>query len=186
MTTTPRVPPLSKEQFDDEQKQLVGDWHILNFSRVLVRHPSLYRVFVPFIEKLIAFTELPPRDREILCLRTLSQCDEHYELQHHEDIARNKVNMSGDEISNIKAASTALHDFDKVLIKAVDELITKQRIQDDTWSALQKRYSTVQLMELTALVGCYVTMAMLTKTLDIQAESDNSNQQELEGLRRYT
>jgi hypothetical protein len=48
-----RIPPLSFEEFTAEQKALVGDWHHLNFSRVLVQHPGMYRVFLPFIDKVI-------------------------------------------------------------------------------------------------------------------------------------
>ena len=48
-----RIPPLSPDEFTDEQKGLVGEWHHLNFSRVLVRHPGMYRIFVPFIDKVI-------------------------------------------------------------------------------------------------------------------------------------
>jgi hypothetical protein len=54
-----RIAPLSPDDFTDEQKALVGDWHHLNFSRVLVQHPGMYRVFLPFLDKLIRGSALP-------------------------------------------------------------------------------------------------------------------------------
>ena len=49
-----RVPPLEVAEFSEEQARLVGDWTHLNFSRVIVRHPEMYRVFVPYIAQVIA------------------------------------------------------------------------------------------------------------------------------------
>jgi len=93
-----RIPPLSLEEFTDEQKALVGDWHHLNFSRVLVQHPGVYRVFLPFLDKLIRGSNLPARDREILCLRTLALGGDVYEGHHHVTIAR-KAGMTEAEIA---------------------------------------------------------------------------------------
>ena len=50
----PRIPPLAPEDFTSEQAELVGDWTHLVFSRVIVRHPELYAIFVPYIERVIA------------------------------------------------------------------------------------------------------------------------------------
>jgi hypothetical protein len=66
----PRIPPLPPEEFTPEQAELIGDWKNLVFSRVIVRRPDMYRIFLPYIEKVIADTRLPPRDRQIIVLRT--------------------------------------------------------------------------------------------------------------------
>ena len=88
MTDYPvRIPPLDPAQFTPEQAELVGAWTHLNFSKVIVRHPAMYPIFVPWIEQLIARTKLPPRDREVLVIRTLALSDETYEAHHHVQIA---------------------------------------------------------------------------------------------------
>src|SRR3546814_8723581 len=102
--SSPRIPPLHPEEFTDEQKELVGPWSVLNFSRVLARHPSLYRVFVPVVEKVIRYTDLPPRDREVLVIRTLAQCNETYEADHHAD--RSEENTS--ELQSLMRRSYAV------------------------------------------------------------------------------
>ncbi len=193
---SPRISPLSPEQFTAEQKELVGPWSVLNFSRVLAHHPALYRVFVPLVEKVIRYTELPPWDREVLVIRTLAQCGETYEASHHVDIAHG-VGMSDAQIQTviqIQAATqidaadggAGLSEFDGWLIKAADELVQQYRISDATWQALAQRYSTVELMEVVGLVGCYTAMAMVTRSFAIPLEQREATAEHLAELRQYT
>ena len=81
------MPPLAVAEFSEEQAALVGDWTHLNFSRVLVRHPALYRAFMPYIAQVIPGSSLPPRDREVLVVRTLALGGDVYEAHHHVQIA---------------------------------------------------------------------------------------------------
>jgi 4-carboxymuconolactone decarboxylase len=152
---------------------------------VLVRHPGLYRVFVPYIAQTIAGSTLPPRDREVLVLRTLALGQDVYETHHHMQIAL-KAGLSEAEIAAVRAADPALDDWDKCLISAADELVAGQRMSDATWTALGARYTLAQQMEVVLLVGCYSVMAMLTNTLGIAVESDPETENRLRALRQYT
>jgi 4-carboxymuconolactone decarboxylase len=180
----PRVPPLDPSEFTPEQAGLVGDWTHLVFSRVLARHPGMYRSFVPFIEQLIARTTLPPRDREVLVLRTLGLSDETYELHHHTMIAVN-AGMDPGEIAAL-AKGEALELFDTVLIKVAEQLCAGQDLSDATWAALREHYTEAQAMEVVFLVGCYLTMAMLTKTFRMPLEGDEGDFEQITALRQYT
>jgi alkylhydroperoxidase family enzyme len=184
MNPPPRIPALSSGEFTAEQATLVGDWAHLNFSRVIVQHPGLYRVFIPMIDMLIRGSSLPPRDREILVFRTLELCHEVYENHHHVLIARN-AGMSDAEIEDAKAGDGSLSPFDCVLVKAAEELVTGQRVSDETWDRLGERYSQSQKMEAVALVGCYTLMAMATKSYGIQVEDDPDDFRRLAQLRQY-
>lgn len=164
-----RIPPATGEELDRAQLELLGGWGAMNFAAVLVHHPELYAVFMPLIAKVIAGTNLPPHDRQILVLRTLALCDEEYEARHHAMISR----TAGLDAATIAAAGRAdavLSGFDATLAQAAEDLVRKQRIDDATWEELAQAYSRVQLMEVVALVGTYVTMAMATKSFGIQLE----------------
>jgi alkylhydroperoxidase family enzyme len=182
-STTPRIPPLSPEEFSTEQAELLGAWSHLVFSRVLARRPDMYRIFVPYIEKVIADTKLPPRDRQIVVLRTLALADETYELHHHKVISRN-AGMSEEEIA-AAASGEGLAGFDRTLADAAEQLLRRQTIDDATWAALAERYSEEQLMDVVFLAGCYATMAMLTKSFGMPLESDEDNAR-INALREYT
>ena len=185
-TRTPRIPPLAPEDFTAEQAELVGDWTHLIFSRVIVRHPELYRIFVPYIEQLIAGSSLPPRDREVLLLRALGMSGtETYETHHHVMIARN----AGMDEADIQAAirgGAQPSEWDETLVRATEELVHNQRIGDETWAALAERYSERQLMEVVFLVGCYNTMAMLTQSFGMELEGAPEDFERIEKLRTYT
>jgi alkylhydroperoxidase family enzyme len=182
-SAVPRVRPLALDEFTPEQAELVGAWSHLVFSRVIARRPDMYRVFVPFIEKVIAGTKLPPRERQIVVLRTLALAEETYELHHHKVISRN-LGMSEEEITAV-ARGEGLADFDRLLADAAEQLLRQQTIDDLTWAALAERYDEEQLMDLVFLAGCYATMAMLTKSFGIPLESDEESAR-INALRKYT
>lgn len=181
----PRVPPLSPESFTDAQKALVGDWGTLNFSRVVVQHPEVYGVFIPFLDKLIRGSNLPARDREVLVLRCLALCHETYEAQHHALIAR-KAGMTDAEIAAAGSGDERLSPWEQTLAKAAEELVQQRCVGDHTWQALAQRYSPTQMMEVVFLVGAYTLMAMVTKSFAIAVEDGAETFNRLEQLRQYT
>ena len=182
---TTRVAPLDRKEFSADQEALAGEWSHLNFSRVIVRNPDAYRAFVPFIDKVIRGSCLPPRDREVLLIRTLALCGETYEAHHHELIAR-KTGMSEAEIAAAASADAGLSPWDRTLTQAADELVRDQAIGDATWMALAEHYDTEQMMEVVFAVGCYTVMAMLTKSFGVQVENDPGTFEALKAMRQYT
>ena len=70
--------------------------------------------------------------------------------------------------------------------RAADELVHEHCVSDATWQALAHRYSTIELMEVVGLVGCYTTIAMVTRSFEIQLESRDDVAGELAALRAYT
>lgn len=183
--TAVRIPPLSVAAMTEEQKALIGRWTSMNFAAVMVTHPALYKTLVPLIAKVISGSDLPPRDREILVLRTLGLCGEVYELHHHGLIASN-AGMTPAEIEQVSAGNAAgLSPFDRSLVKAAEELARDQCVSNTTWQELAQRYSPVALMEVVSLVGVYTLMAMLTKSYGIQLE-DPETFNNFSKLRQYT
>jgi 4-carboxymuconolactone decarboxylase len=180
-----RIAPLALDEFTDEQKALVGEWHHLNFSRVLVQHPGMYRVFLPFLDKVIRGSNLPPRDREILCLRTLALGCDVYEAHHHVTIAR-KAGMTDAEIEAARTGGAGLGQFDQCLLRAAEELVRQQCVSDQTWACLAECYSREQLMETVFVVGCYTIMATITRSFGMEVEQDPETEQRLAKLRQYT
>lgn len=183
MSDTVRIAPLPIGDFTDEQARLVGDWKHLAFSRVLVRHPGMYRTFVPWLAEVITRTSLPPRDRQIVCLRMLELCGDVYEQTHHIVISR-KAGLSEEEIAAMRAGrGDCLTDDDRIILRATEELHREQRLSDATWARLAERYTEEQRMELVFLAGCYQVMAMLTKSFGIELEPELES---FNALRSYT
>ena len=181
----PRIPPVDPQTATPEQQKLLdGWWRNMNFARVMAQHPKLYAYFVPLIRKVIPETELPPRDRQILVLRTLALCDETYEATHHAHISHH-AGLTDADIEAARTGSPSLSPFERTLVKAADELVRFHRVSDDTWSSLAGRYSQVQLMEVVGLVGTYTMLAMIMRSYGVQLE-DAEGLEALQALRTYT
>ncbi|HEX5050362.1 MAG TPA: hypothetical protein VFZ65_01190 [Planctomycetota bacterium] len=73
---SPRIPPITPAERDEDTDQLldmVGDFRNNNIFLTLVRHPRAYKRLVPW-GTVMLFGTIPPRDRELLILRTAHRC----------------------------------------------------------------------------------------------------------------
>jgi alkylhydroperoxidase family enzyme len=183
--TQPRIPAIPIERLSAQQRSLIGAWTELNYSRVIVNHTDIYSVYIPFLAQLVERSKLPPRERELVCLRILTLCGEIYELNHHKTIARN-AGMSEDEIAAACGGDgECLSSFERAVLRATEELHREQNISDATWKELSTRYSDVQRMDLVFLAGCYVMMAMTTKTFGVEPEASQEQLQRINAVRDY-
>jgi 4-carboxymuconolactone decarboxylase len=176
MIDQPRIPPLAKSERGEAANELlamVGDLDRLNIFATMVRHPQLFKRWVPFGAVLLVQGSLPSRDRELLILRTAHRCSCTYEWRHHEEIAA-VVGLTGEEISAVREDPgwTGWSTFDRTLLQAADELHDDQAISDSTWSTLASRYDQAQLIEVPMLVGQYHGTAFTLNSLGIQLEDE--------------
>ena len=141
-----------------------------NIFTTLVRHPGLFRRWLPFGGKLLA-GRIPARQRELIILRTGWLCRAEYEWGQHVLIAR-QVGVTDDEIARVKDGPTAdgWSAFETSLLLAVDELHQDARIRDNIWQALAAEWDERQLIEFPMLVGHYQMVAFTLNSLGVQRE----------------
>jgi alkylhydroperoxidase family enzyme len=171
----PRIAPLQQDEMDDDARDLFAEAappgaRAVNVFATLVRHPGLFRRWLPFGGKLLR-GRLPARDRELMILRTAWVTESSYEWAQHVPIAKE----CGVTDEDIEAIANGTDDpwwspADATLIQAVDELHDDGKIGDDTWAALADRYDERQLIELPMLVGHYHMLAFTLNTLGVELE----------------
>jgi alkylhydroperoxidase family enzyme len=173
---TPRISPLPEDQQDDQAKELLSGVSAAgapaaNIFSTLVRHPGLFRRWLPFGGKLLGGGKLPARERELLILRTGWLCQAEYEWAQHREISRS-IGIIDEEIARVREGADAAgwDPFEASLIRAADELHTDARISDATWGALAERYDERQLIEVPMLVGHYHMVAFTLNTLGVPLE----------------
>jgi alkylhydroperoxidase family enzyme len=176
MIDQPRIPPLAESERDEAANELlamVGDLDRLNIFVTMVRHPRLFKRWVPYGAVLLRRGSLPSRDRELLILRTAHRCSCRYEWRHHEEIGA-EVGLHTEEISAVQEGPewTGWSAFDQALLRAVDELHDEQKISDSTWSTLATRYDQAQMIEVPMLVGHYHATAFTLNSLGVQLEAE--------------
>jgi alkylhydroperoxidase family enzyme len=175
--TAQRLAPVSGDDITDEMAELLGTnagvvatTPASNIFATLVRHPGLYRKWLPFGGKILA-GKLPARDRELLILRTGWNCRSEYEWGQHTLIGA-ASGLSAEEIDRVTAGPDAdgWDNFDRVLLRAADELHADACLTDATWAVLAERYDQRQLIEVPMLVGHYHMVAFALNSLGVQRE----------------
>jgi alkylhydroperoxidase family enzyme len=171
----PRIAPLAVEELTEQQRELLGGAGGLagtasNIFATLVRHPGLFRRWLPFGGKLLV-GKLSPRDRELLILRTAWNCKAPYEWGQHVSIAKSS-GLTDEEIGRVpRGADAAGWDHaDQTLLRVADELHDTATISDHSWAALRARFDDAQLVELPMLVGHYHLVAFTLNALGVPLE----------------
>jgi alkylhydroperoxidase family enzyme len=138
---------------------------------VILQHPALAKAFLTFNNHVAIASSLSKRIRELSILRISWLRRSEYEFVQHVVLGRN-AGLSDAEIERVQAGPEASgwDPIDADVLRAVDELYASARIQDRTWSRLSEHLSTMQLMDLVFVIGCYDTLAMVFKTFGVQLE----------------
>ena len=172
---SPRIPPLPEDERDEQARELLAAATIpgspaLNIFATLVRHPGLFRKWVPFGGKLLN-GKLSARHRELLILRTGWRCRCEYEWGQHVLIAKH-AGVTDEEVERIKTGADAdgWDETDALFLRAADELHEDQRISDTTWAALAERYDERQLIEIPMVVGQYHLVSFTLNSLGVERE----------------
>jgi 4-carboxymuconolactone decarboxylase len=171
----PRLTPLEPAQRTQEQRELlVGIWgeDAPNLFSTVARHPALFRAWMPFCMQLLTQSVFPPRDRELLIIRTASLCGSAYELEHHLRFGAD-VGLSDRDLAALTGGGS--HDWsqrERLLVAAADELHARHTISDATWHGLSALLTTEQLVELPMLVGHYILLAGTLRSLGVPLESE--------------
>jgi 4-carboxymuconolactone decarboxylase len=162
LPAAPRIQPLPA----------TGDARQLNIFRTLGRNRDLYKGFLALGGHLLGGTGLPPREREIVILRTGFRAGSEYEFGQHTRIGRD-AGLTDTEIAALADAGDARwSDDDSALIDLVDDLCEYDVVREQTWQRLSARWTEEQLLELLVLAGYYRLVSGLLNSVGVALEPD--------------
>jgi alkylhydroperoxidase family enzyme len=145
-----------------------------NLFSTVARHPALFRTWLPFCLQLAMHSVFPPRERELLIIRTAWLCGSAYELEHHLDRSA-EVGLTDHDLAAVTGeASDALSRREGLLVSAADELHASHTICDPTWRELSALLTAEQLVELPMLVGHYILLAGTLRSLGVPLDSEQA------------
>jgi 4-carboxymuconolactone decarboxylase len=172
----PRIAPLTEAEWTSEQRKLLQPFYeegkTYNVLGTMAQHWDAAQKFLVWAYHVMGGTStLPPRDRELLILRTGWLCQSEYEWGQHVLFAK-AAGLTDTEIARIKEGADAVgwSPFDANLLRAADELHKDAFISDQTWTALSERYNTKQLMDVVFAVGQYQLVSMSLNTFGVQLD----------------
>ena len=173
----PRVAPLGRAQRTEEQRELLsavlGD-DTPNLFSTVVRHPALFRTWLPFCLQLLTRSVFPPRERELLIIRTAWLCESAYELTHHLRVGA-EAGLSDRDLATLTGeGSQDWTPRERLLVAAAGELHANHTISEATWRGLSALLTTEQQIELPMLVGHYILLAGTLRSLRVPLESEQA------------
>jgi alkylhydroperoxidase family enzyme len=172
-----RLAPLEPARRTQEQRELLSD--VLgddapNLFSTLALHPALFRSWLPFCMQLLLHSVFPPRERELLIIRTAWLCGSDYELEHHLKVGA-EVGLTVDDLAAVTGeGSESWTPRERLLVAAAEELHANHTITDTTWQGLTAHLTTEQLVELPMLVGHYVLLAGTLRSLGVPLDSERA------------
>lgn len=174
----PRIQPTDDSDWNEDSRPLLeavrrNSGRVINVFRTIARHPKLLKRWTVFANHVLGGSTLPPRERELVILRTGFLCGSGYEWAQHATIGR-QAGLTDEEIDRIADGPDreSWSDGDSLLLAATDQLVSDKFIDQPTWDALAQRWSEQQLMDLVFAVGQYTLVSMALNTFGVQLEDD--------------
>lgn len=176
VAAAPRLAPLTSAAADDSQRALMTRFAALGMRNAIAtyaRYPELANAMLPYTEFLLARSTLPPRQRELLWLRTAWLARSDYLWAQRAPAAR-RAGVSDAELARIALGPDApgWDPFEAALLRAADELHVDAFVSDATWAVLAARYDANQLTDLLYGVGEIEMHATFASTLRIEIEPE--------------
>jgi AhpD family alkylhydroperoxidase len=174
MTKPPRLPlvevpqdPLTRELFD----KLAPGRGILNLHRMMAHAPLLLKASGELAFALRRNAELPRPLTELVILRVAQMTACPYETAQHLPLARS-AGLSEQKIADVAAwrQSAAFTPAEKAALAFAETAAHAQPADDNEFAELQCHFSPREIVELTMLIGFYVSTAILIKALAIPDE----------------
>jgi 4-carboxymuconolactone decarboxylase len=178
-----RLPPLDPAQITPEMRALAKQMQAFFRSKGRVapknnaatyRHPTLLYNQTKLGLDLNRYGTLPPRQREMIILRTAWLVRSPFEWGEHVTFGK-YLGLTSEEIERITQGSSAQgwNEHDAAVLRGVEELLGDHAISDATWAVLAKSWNEQQLIELPGLVGSYTLTAMMFNSLRVGMLPDN-------------
>lgn len=179
LTSTPRIAPL-EPPYAPATAALLARWmppgsalEPLALFRTLAVHDELAARMRPLGAGILGHGRMPPREREIVILRTCGRAGAEYEWGVHAVAFGKPLGLSDEELAGTvigQAADAVWSESDRLLIRLVDELHDTCAISAPLWSALAQRYPEDQLLELVITTGWYRLLAGVINAVGIEPE----------------
>ena len=165
---TPRFPQLTMDQLDEAQRPLgeqimkVSSTGIGGPYNPMLRSPVLGQRLFDLFHYLRWETSVPTRLNEFAILIIGRQWRSQVEWFAHAPIAA-KAGLSPDIIAELKASKrpSNMAEDEALVYDFVTELTTKKKLSDETFARAKKLFNDQQIVDLTAVAGNYVMVAMM-------------------------
>jgi alkylhydroperoxidase family enzyme len=161
----PREPPLTAAKFTPLEGRGIA------VNRTFARYPKLYERWQPRQGFVVRVSKLPPKQRELLTLRTGWNCQSEYEWAKHVGSVGRAREHGLEPVHIAEGPSSPVWDpFERTLLHAADELYRDASVSDSTWRALTERLDTGLVMSAVLTVSDFRAISVSLNAYGVQLE----------------
>lgn len=179
----PRIAGINVDAMSVEQRDLISrlraaisanDSEVSEYFLILAKYPALLQSQLA-LGTVLFKGKLAPRERELSILRVGWLCRAPYEWGEHVKIAK-RDGVTAYEIERVALGSEAegWSEHEAAILRAVEQLVADQMIDDETWEILSRTWDEQQLIELPALVGQYIAVALIQNSIRLRLETGSA------------
>lgn len=171
-----RIEPLGDEVMSPEQaaylRERAASPLILGIHRTMAHDRKTQDAFLAFGGHILSRDNgLPPRQREMVILRTGFLCKSGYEWAQHVRMgAREGVTQAEVAAIKVGADDPIWSDSDRALLRMADALHEDQFIPDPLWAELTKHFDTRAIFIAIMAAGQYTMVSMFLNSVGVQLD----------------
>jgi alkylhydroperoxidase family enzyme len=119
--------------------------------------------------------KLDPKLRELTILRTAIVGDSKFEFSQHLKVAR-MVGIPEEKLVAIKGWKTSdlFSPVERAVMAATDEILSLNRVEDETFVALQQHLSDPEILELFVISGTWRMHGLIVRALHLEYDNDTT------------
>lgn len=164
--------PLTDADWPDALSGLKGGFATrLNVYRTMAHHPALLAAWAPLRQHVVLDRALSDQQSEVVILRVGHNLRAPYEWAHHVSRAR-AIGMQDARIKALSGPLEGVEDADRILARAVDELMGDARLLPSTRADLLAAVGPKGMFDLMATVGFYSVLGFIVNTCDTPVDAD--------------
>lgn len=168
------VQPLGVAQWDQRLGHVVADMRgqPLNIHGLMAHNPALLDAWWSLRQHVVHSGKLGNRHRELVVLRGAAHHACWYEWASHVERGL-AAGLTRDEIDAVTFSSPqpAWDEHDRLVLRAVDDLVELNRISAATLEAMQGRFETAAILDIVAIHGVYAMLATMIETWGLELDA---------------
>lgn len=176
----PRIPPLEPSEWTEEVRDLFAvmdgpegreNGPSREIMHYLAQHPVLSARFMAFGRHILFDSILSDHVRELVTLYIAWTTKSDYEWVSHVTFGLH-IGLTEADIEAVKQGPDSPHwsEFDRNLLRAVDQLRDSYNLDDELWASLSKKFDQREMIELVYTIGNYLLFSAVLNSFRIPLE----------------
>jgi 4-carboxymuconolactone decarboxylase len=141
-------------------------------ATMATHHDRFYRHWLRLHATILLGFDTPRRERELIILRMGWLCQSEYEFGQHTLYGREEAGLTDEEIYHLTRPLQMYPwaDHERSLLQLADELYANDRVTDETWGELERRWSTKEILEFVVCATAYRMVSGLLNTFNVELD----------------